>query len=100
MSMIQLLILYYAYVLGIGIKFVNVQRLDEPSNNCRPINVSLLSDSDVYNILGCTRKFKSNQIFNDIKVTSDKTCSILNNSKNSSISNTIIVFPVVKKICQ
>jgi hypothetical protein len=59
--------------LGVDIKPVIVQRLGKPNNNCRPIKVLLPSISDVYKILGSTRKLKSDQTFNDVKITSDKT---------------------------
>lgn len=56
--------------LGVDIKPVIVQRLGKPNNNYRPIKVLVPSISDV---LGSTRKLKSDQIFNDAKITSDKT---------------------------
>lgn len=59
--------------LGVDIKPVIVQRLGKPNVNCRPIKVTLPSISDVYKILGSTRKLKFDHTFSDIKITSDKT---------------------------
>jgi len=58
---------------GVDIKPVIVQRLGKPNINCRPIKVTLPSISDVYKILGSTRKLKTDHTFSDIKITSDKT---------------------------
>lgn len=59
--------------LGDDIKPVTVQCLGKPNNNYRPMKVMVPSISDVYKILGSTRKLKSDQTFNNIKITSDKT---------------------------
>lgn len=39
----------------------------------RPLKISLASASDVFKTLGSSRKLKSDQIFNAVRITSDKT---------------------------
>lgn len=59
--------------LVLGIKPVTVQRLGKPSGKTRPLKISLTLASDVFKLLGSSKKLKSDQIFNEIKITSDKT---------------------------
>lgn len=58
--------------LGTDIKPIKINRLGKPNNKSRPLKIELQTASDVFKILGLSRLLKSDQIFNDIKITSDK----------------------------
>jgi hypothetical protein len=58
--------------LGTDIQPIKINRLGKPNNKSRPLKVELQTASDVFKILGLSRLLKADQIFNEIKITSDK----------------------------
>jgi len=52
---------------------ITTQRLGKFDGEMRPLKIPLNSASDVFEILGSSRKLKSDKIFIDVKITSDKT---------------------------
>lgn len=61
--------------LGTDIKPIKINRLGKPNNKTRPLKIELQTASDVFKILGLSHLLKTDQIFNDIKITSDKSPS-------------------------
>ncbi|KAL4085243.1 hypothetical protein QTP88_027102 [Uroleucon formosanum] len=59
--------------LALDIKPITIQRLGKFDGKIRPLKISLASVSDVFKTLGSSRKLKSDQIFNTVRITSDKT---------------------------
>ncbi|CAI6377661.1 unnamed protein product [Macrosiphum euphorbiae] len=59
--------------LALDIKPITIQRLGKFDGKIRPLKISLASASDVFKTLGSSRKLKSDQIFNAVRITSDKT---------------------------
>lgn len=59
--------------LALDTKPITVQRLGKPGEKTRPLKISLTSAPDVFKILSSSKKLKSDQIFNEVKITSDKT---------------------------
>lgn len=59
--------------LGTDIKPVKVHCLGQPSNKCRPLKIMLHTVTDVFKILGSSLLLKSDQIFNEFKITKDET---------------------------
>lgn len=59
--------------LNIDIKPVTIHRLGKSNGQTRPLKVTLNTTSDVFKILGSSRKLKSNQTYKDVRISSDKT---------------------------
>lgn len=59
--------------LNVDIKPVTVHRLGRPNGKPRPLKATLNTTSDVFKILGSSRRLKSDQIFNEVRIISDKT---------------------------
>jgi len=59
--------------LALDIKPFAIQRLGKFDGKIRPLKVSLASATDVFKTLGSSRKLKSDQIFNEVRIMSDKT---------------------------
>jgi len=59
--------------LVLDIKPITIQRLGKFDGKIRHLKISLDSASDDFKILGSSRKLKSDQIFNEVRITSDKT---------------------------
>lgn len=59
--------------LQVNIQPVTAHRLGKPNEKIRPLKVTLNSTFDVFKILGSSRHLKSDQIFGEIRITSDKT---------------------------
>lgn len=64
-------------------KPVTVSRF-EISNGKTPLKITLKNNSDVFKILDLSRHLKSNQTFNEVRITSEKT------PKNVNIFKTYI----------
>ncbi|XP_050548524.1 uncharacterized protein LOC126910198, partial [Daktulosphaira vitifoliae] len=59
--------------LNLNIKPVTVHRLGKSNVKTRPLKATFNTASDVFKILGSSRHLKSNQTFNEVRITSDKT---------------------------
>jgi len=58
---------------NVDIKPVTVHRLGRSIGQTRPLKATLNSSSNVFKILGSSRHLKSDQSFEDVRITSDKT---------------------------
>jgi len=54
-------------------KPVTIHRLGKSNGQTRPLKVTFNTISDVFKILGSSRRLKSDQSFKDVRITSDKT---------------------------
>jgi len=68
--------------LALDIKPITTQQLGKFDGKIRPLKISLHSASDIFKILGSSRKLKSDQIFNEVKITSDNVCIFKTYIKN------------------
>jgi len=59
--------------LNVDMKPVAIHRLGKSNGHTRPLKVTLNTISDVFKILGSSRRLKSDQSFKDVRITSDKT---------------------------
>lgn len=59
--------------LALNIKPITYQQLGKFDGKIRPLKITLNSASDVFKILGSSKKLKSDEIFNEVRITSDKT---------------------------
>jgi len=57
----------------LNIKPIAIQRTGKFDGKIRSMKISLVSAYDVFKTLGSSRKLKSDQIFNEVRITSDKT---------------------------
>lgn len=59
--------------IGIDIRPITLHRLGKLGDKIRPIKIMLQSASEVFKILSLSRLLKNDQIFNEVRITSDRT---------------------------